>query len=266
MKLRIDNVSFAYKGGEELFKDLSFDVESGEILTILGPNGVGKTTLLKCLMGFLKIKKGCFSKEQDGRLIDDCDEIWNDVGYVPQKNTSSLSYTVEETILMGRNPKLTSSLSVPSQKDLDIVRNILHDMKMTHLKDKDVSKLSGGELQLVYIARALVADPKVIMLDEPESNLDLKNQIVVLKMIDDLVREKNICCIINTHFPQHALMYSDKTIMLKGGGAYFYGTSQEIINEENIKQVFGVESKIVKVEHNGKQFNTLIPIDISLPC
>lgn len=263
MKLEIHNVSFAYRDGEELFRDLSFEVESGETLTILGPNGVGKTTLLKCLMGFLKVKKGRMQKQEDGRLIENRDEILKDVGYVPQKNTNHLSYTAEETILMGRNPKL-NAFSVPSKKDVEIVGNILEEMKMMHLRDKDVSKLSGGELQLVYIARALVADPKVIMLDEPESNLDLKNQLVVLKMIENLVKTKNICCIINTHFPQHALMYSDKTIMLRGGGEYFYGKSQEVINVDNIKQVFGVDSQIINIEHNDISFKTLVPLDIAV--
>ena len=263
MKLKIQNVSFAYRGGDELFRDLSFEAESGEILTILGPNGVGKTTLLKCLMGFLKIKKGRMLKEQDGRTTENRAEILKDVGYVPQKNTNHLSYTAEETILMGRNPKL-NAFSVPSQKDVEIVRDILEEMKILHLRDKDVSKLSGGELQLVYIARALVADPKVIMLDEPESNLDLKNQLVVLKMIENLVKTKNICCIINTHFPQHALMYSDKTIMLRGGGEYFYGRSKEVINAANIRRVFGVDSQIIDIEHNEKSFKTLVPLDIAV--
>ena len=262
MKLIIQDVSFAYRSCDEIFRDLSFEVESGEILTILGPNGVGKTTLLKCLMGFLKLKRGRLLKERDGRLIDSRAELWDDVGYVPQKNSGTLSYTVEETVLMGRNPKLTA-FSVPSAKDVEIVRRLLEDMKMLHMKDKNISRLSGGELQLVYIARALVSDPKVIMLDEPESNLDLKNQLIILKMIKELVRMKNICCIINTHFPQHALMFSDKTIMLKECGEYFYGDTKQVINEENIKRVFGVESRIIDIEHRNARLSTLVPLDIS---
>jgi iron complex transport system ATP-binding protein len=109
-----------------------------------------------------------------------------------------------------------------------------------------------------------VADPKVIMLDEPESNLDLKNQLVVLKMIENLVKTENICCIINTHFPQHALMYSDKTIMLYGGGEYYYGRSQETINAANIRRVFGVDSQIINIEHNDMSFKTLVPLDIAV--
>lgn len=262
MKLIIEDATFAFRAGNEIFRDLSFEIEAGEVLSILGPNGAGKTTLLRCLMGFLKLKQGRILVERDGRLINNPGEIWNDVGYVPQLSSGSMSYSVEETVLMGRNPKLTA-FSVPSKKDVEIVENLLREMKMLHLKDKDTAKLSGGELRLVHIARALVADPKIIMLDEPESNLDLKNQIIVLKMIDELVRTKNISCIINTHYPQHALTYSNKTIMLKGGAEYFYGRSQEVVNEANIKRVYGVEAKVVKVEHNDMSFHTLVPLDIS---
>lgn len=263
MKLKINDISFAYKNGNDLFKHLSFEVESGDILAILGPNGAGKTTLLKCLMGFLKLKNGQLLKEQDGNMVNSHREFWDDVGYVPQKNGNALSYTVEETVLMGRNPKLTS-LSIPSKKDVEIVEKILEDMKILNFRNKPISKLSGGELQLVYIARALVSEPKVIMLDEPEANLDLKNQLVVLNMIYKLVETKNICCIMNTHFPQHALMYSNKTIMLKGHGEYVCGKSKEVINEQNIKMVYGVESRIISIQHNGMNFNTIVPLGVSL--
>lgn len=261
MKFSVRNASYSYNNEKKLFENINFDICGGEILSILGPNGVGKTTFLKYIMGFLGNFDGIKMTDENERPLNSIKKIWAEIGYVPQKNNSAFSFLVKEAILMGRNPKM-GELSMPSEKDTKIVDNIMKKMNLYHLQDKETSKLSGGELQLVFIARALASEPKLMLLDEPESNLDMRNRLIILNMITELTHKNNISCIINTHYPEHALLISDKTIMFTGEGRYIYGNACDVITEENIRKVYGVNAKITSVNYNGKIIKSILPVEI----
>ena len=150
---------------------------------------------------------------------------------------------------------------VPSQKDFDIAWNILKDMGLEHLADRSCNKLSGGQLQMVLIARALAKEPKVLILDEPESNLDMKNQLKVLDILDKLAHRQNLAIIINTHFPGNALRCSDKTLMLKSDG-YLFGDTAEVINQENIREYFDISAKVIQVQEESGKYHGIIPMNL----
>ena len=261
VKFSVRNASYSYNNEKKLFENINFDLHGGEILSILGPNGVGKTTFLKYIMGFLGNFNGIMMTDENEKPMSSIKEIWAGIGYVPQKNNSAFSFLVKEAILMGRNPKM-GEFSMPSEKDTKIVQDIMDKMNLSHLQDKETSKLSGGELQLVFIARALASEPKLMLLDEPESNLDMRNRLIILNMIADITKNNNISCIINTHYPEHALLISDKTIMFTGDGKYIYGKAGEVITEENIRKVYGVNAKITTVNYNGRNFNSILPVEV----
>jgi len=168
------------------------------------------------------------------------------IAYVPQAHSFSFSYTVRELSIMGR-AKYLNIFSTPSKSDYDIVEKVLDEMGILYLKDRKCSELSGGQLQLVFLARALVGEPKILILDEPESHLDFKNQTKILRTIVQLAKKKNITCIFNTHYPEYALRISDKS-MLIGKDDYIIGKTSEIINEENLKKYFGINTKIIEIE------------------
>ena len=262
MKLSVENGGFAYrKSGPAIFEDINFSVDSGEILAILGPNGAGKTTLLRCVTGMLKWSRG--QSLLDGKPIRELrpSELWSRMAYVPQARGAATAYTAFETVLLGRSSRL-NAFATPGKTDVDKARQVMEELGITGLAEKKCSAMSGGELQMVLIARALAAEPKVLILDEPESNLDFKNQLVVLDAMTKLAGE-GMTCVFNTHYPAHALQRSSKALLLSKGGEYRFGSTASVVTEEAIRKAFGVEAVIGTVETPTNIMQNVIPLQIA---
>ena len=260
MKLEVKNGKFGYHKNTTLFSDINFSVKDGDILAILGPNGAGKTTMLKCIMGLLSWHEGAsYLNGTDIRNFSAA-ELWQQIAYVPQAKGVFSAYSVEEMVLLGRSSHL-NPFAKPKQSDLELVDQLLERMHITKLKGKKCNCLSGGELQMVLIARALATQAKILVLDEPESNLDFKNQLLVLDTISSLASEGMIC-LFNTHYPAHALQRSNKALILSYGGHYQFGATKTLITEENIAKAFGVKAVIGEIETPGQMFTDVIPLSI----
>lgn len=260
MKLTVNNGSFAYKKGPKLFDSVSFEVKGGELLAVLGPNGAGKTTLLKCIMGLLKWSSG--QSLIDGADIASMSEraLWSRLAYVPQARSASPAFTAMQTVLLGRSSRI-GVFSTPKSHDVEIAEEVMDSLGISALADKMCSEMSGGELQMVLIARALASEPGILILDEPESNLDFKNQLIVLNAMSSLAA-KGIACIFNTHYPEHALQRSGKALLLAGGEA-LYGSTASVVTEANIERAFGVKAVIGSVETDESVFKNVIPLRLS---
>lgn len=260
MRFSVEKGCFSY-ASHEVLRDISFGVESGEILAVLGSNGVGKTTLLRCMMGLLPWKSGC--TRIDGTAIGEMThrELWSRISYVPQAKGAGFSYTAKEMVLLGRSAHL-GTLKQPGEKDVEIAMQAMETVGITHMANKMCNRMSGGELQMVLIARALAAQPQLLILDEPESNLDFKNQLIVLDTIQRLAHEHHISAIVNTHYPAHALKLADKALMLTRGLNSCYGTAQQVINEENMRRSFGVNVSIHDFWVEQQRYNTVVPLSI----
>lgn len=261
MKFEVRNGSFGYEK-RKILNDISFDVKNGEVMSVLGSNGVGKTTLLKCMMGFLKWDKG--QTYIDGKLFQEIPhkDIWKKIAYVPQAKGAAFAYTAMDMVVLGRSAHI-GTFRQPGKEDMDIAKNAMEEIGILHLKDKLCTRMSGGELQMVLIARALTVSPQMLVLDEPESNLDFKNQLIILDTIRKLSRERNISAIVNTHYPAHALQLSDKALMLNRDGTSFYGEAGEIINEKNMKTSFGVNVYVDRLSLNEKEYRSVIPLSLA---
>lgn len=261
MNLTVNHGSFFYQKNTPIFHDINFSVDSGEILAILGPNGAGKTTLLRCITGMLKWRSG--ASLLDGESIQSMTpkKLWSHMAYVPQAKGTSSSYTTFEAVLLGRSGRL-NAFSTPRQEDLEKAKEVMQQLGISHLMDKKCSAISGGELQMVLIARALVSEPQILILDEPESNLDFKNQLIVLDTITRLAQQ-GMTCIFNTHYPAHALQRSHKSLILSRGGQYIFGNTASVVTAKNIKQAFGVEAIIGEVETPENILQNVIPLTIA---
>ncbi len=261
MNVTVKNGTFAYQKDRPVFENINFSVDSGEILAILGPNGAGKTTLLRCITGMLKWKSGESLLDTEPIRTMPSRKLWQKMAYVPQAKAASSAYTAFETVLLGRSSHLNAFTS-PRQEDLDKAREVMELLGIFHLADKKCSAISGGELQMVLIARALASEPQVLILDEPESNLDFKNQLVVLNTMSSLARQ-GMVCIFNTHYPAHALQRSDKSLLLSRGGDYVFGATSSVVTEENIRKAFGVEAVIGEIETPDHILQNVIPLQIA---
>jgi iron complex transport system ATP-binding protein len=230
-------------------------------MAILGPNGAGKTTLLRCIMGLIRWNSG--SSLLDGRDIRTMSyrQLWQTLAYVPQAKHTSAAYTTEEMILLGRS-SLINMLSRPKAEDIDKVDEIMDRLRIKKLANKKCSEISGGELQMVLLGRALAAQPQILILDEPESNLDFKNQLLILQTMSDLVSD-GMSCIFNTHYPAHALQRANKALLLDGRGGYIFGDTDSVVTEQNIELSFGVKTVINEVEMPGNILRNVIPLKIA---
>ncbi len=257
----VKNGTFGYDK-RKVLNDISFCVKTGEVMSVLGSNGVGKTTLLKCMMGFLKWDAG--QSYVDGTPIQDIGkkELWKRIAYVPQAKGSAFSYTALDMVVLGRSAHI-GTFRQPKKEDIDIALGAMEEIGILHLKDKLCTKMSGGELQMVWIARALTAFPEMLVLDEPESNLDFKNQLIILDTIKKLSKERNISAIVNTHYPAHALQLSDKALMMNRDGSSIYGDAGSVINEDNMKTVFGVHVHVNEYRQKEQVYRSVIPLKLA---
>lgn len=262
MDFRVTDGCFGYADGRHILNNINFDVQQKEILSILGSNGVGKTTLLKCTLGLLKWYSGATSI--DGKNVQAMKhaELWKNIGYVPQAKLSAFAYTIDEMVLLGRNSHL-GMLQQPGKKDKEIAEKCIDRIGIGYLKGKLCSKISGGELQMVLIARALASQPKLMILDEPESNLDFKNQLIVLETIKSLRDEEGISSIVNTHYPEHAISISDKALILNRDGSSVFGPADRSIVEPTLEKAFGVNVKIKDFYHSEKKYTCVLPLFIA---
>lgn len=259
MRFEVKNASFSYKNDRKIFEDVNFSVDSGDIVAILGPNGAGKTTLLKCILGILKLESGeALLDGKDVRRMPER-ELFKRVSYVPQAKNTTAAYTVRDTVLIGLAAEL-SIFKSPGEAEEERVRKVLRELNIEHLIDKKCNKISGGELQMVLIARALISEPEVLILDEPESNLDFRNQLIVLDTLTKLSK-RGIACIFNTHYPSHALQRANKAIILSEGHTVC-GDCESTITAEAIEKAFNVKATINEYSDSGNTIKTVVPISV----
>lgn len=238
MEIRVLDVSFSYNSVPTL-RNVSFVLKEGEILSILGPNGSGKTTLLKIIASLLSPKTGTILL--DGKNFRDLglSERAKLLGYVPQRSESP-NLTVFEAVLSGRKPYM--GLRVRDE-DIRITEETMELMGLSHLKAKSITKISGGEFQKVIIARALAQRPKLLLLDEPLSHLDVKNQFEIASLIRRFTKDLSLMTILVLHDLNLALRFSDSFVLMKEGKVQAIG-EREIINPQTILGVFGIEGKV----------------------
>lgn len=245
MEIELKNISCGYKR-KKILKNINLSFKTGNIYTILGGNGIGKTTLFKSILGFIDLKGGdiCF----DGKSITSMTEkeIATFVSYVPQAKNYSMQYTVFDIILMGRALHI-KKFGIPSDRDIARVNAVMEQMKIDKFKNLMYSELSGGEQQIVLIARALVQESKFIIMDEPASNLDFENIKMVLDVLKEL-RHKDIGIIMSSHSPDHALYCNDHVVMISKDKKIIEGSVQQTITQKNLYSVYGVQLDIISSE------------------
>ncbi|MCG3692291.1 ABC transporter ATP-binding protein [Aliarcobacter butzleri] len=239
------NISFSYQK-KEILKNIDFKLYKGDILSLVGKNGCGKTTLLKIVLGILKAQGNIkiFSKNINEYKNKELAKL---ISYVPQTHQIPFDYTVFDVVLMGRLAHI-DIFSNHSQKDKNIALESLEKVGILHLKDSIYSQISGGERQLTFIARALTQDAKIIFMDEPVTGLDYGNQLKLLKFLKELAKD-GYTFVKTTHYPDHALYASNKVLMLKDGEVLDYGSVEEKLTRKNIKNLYDVDVDIISKEN-----------------
>lgn len=234
MILEVNGVEFRYRS-KEVLRDIRFHLDRNEVLAILGPNGVGKTTLLKCMNAILKPKSGTILIEKEDVLKLEQIEIARRLGYVPQR-CECARLTAFDAILLGRMPHIKWNITT---EDVMLVEATIKRLDLEDFALRYIDELSGGELQKVGIARALAQNPKLLLLDEPTSSLDLRNQLDILEIVRDVVRKEDVSAIMTMHDLNLAFRYADKFLFLKNGTIFAAGSISDV-TPEIIREVYGV--------------------------
>lgn len=244
MSIEVKNLNFSY-GERQILFDVSFKAEKGEFLSILGPNGVGKSTLFRCVLGLLSGYTGQVVVDgQDARSLS-VRESARRIAYIPQSSAPAFNYSVFDIVLMGRTSGLSTFRS-PKAADREKCYWAMEKVGIAHLENRCYHRLSGGERQLVLIARALTQDAPILMLDEPTANLDFGNQIRVLAQARELARE-GYTVIQTTHNPEQSYLYSDKILALQNGRVLTWGTPGQVLTEETMKTLYGVDVDVLSL-------------------
>ncbi|MDD2252096.1 MAG: ABC transporter ATP-binding protein, partial [Dehalococcoidales bacterium] len=246
MILQVNNLSFSYHSDRKIFHDVNFSLDHGEVLSILGTNGAGKSTLLNCIANLYHPDSGEILLSGEPMAKMNLRDVAQKIGYVPQIHMPAYAYTVREFVVMGRTPYI-GSFATPKAADYKIADEALERMKITHLREKPYTEISGGERQQVLLARVIAQKPRLILLDEPTAHLDYGNQYRVVQMIRQLA-EEGYALIMTTHNPEHAIILNGKVAILNCKGVLGVGHAAETLSAETLSKLYGLSIKTV---YNG---------------
>ena len=252
--LSVLDLSFDYRH-QSVLKNIRFSVERSTLCGLLGPNASGKTTLLKCINGVLKPKEG--QVRVNGSQVRDLSrrEIARLMAVVPQQTTVVFAFTALQMVVMGITARL-GKLRLPSRQDYKDGKKRLEELGVEDLAERPFNELSGGERQLVLIARALFQDPHILLLDEPTSHLDFKNQFMIMDVVREVTKTKRLATVISLHDPNLAARYCSQMVMLKEGRIYKEGARETVFERETLEAVYGMK---VIVENTSKGASVVIP-------
>ncbi|MGH8724139.1 MAG: ABC transporter ATP-binding protein [Burkholderiales bacterium] len=246
--LAIESLAFGFPG-RTVGRDVSFTLDAGEVLCVLGPNGGGKTTLFRTILGLLSPHGGKISLDE--RPLDSLSraEIARRVGYVPQGHSAYFAYSVREFVLMGRTAHLGVFAS-PGKNDFMVANRALESLGIAQLADQPVTEISGGERQLALVARALAQEPKLLVLDEPTASLDFGNQVRVLERIGALAGS-GIAILFSSHDPDHAFLCARRALLLAEGRVLEIGTPREVIRSDTLERMYGITVQVLPLAGGG---------------
>ena len=245
MNLSVQNLSFSY-GERQVLSDISFTLEKGEFLSVLGPNGVGKSTLFKCILGLLNGYSGKITSGGEELSSMSKRELSRRIAYIPQINRPAFGYTVLDMVLMGTTRQL-SPFAQPNRAQVMQALAALERVGAAHLAERDFTHLSGGEQQLVLIARAIAQQAAILVMDEPTSALDYGNQLRVLNLVRELSKE-GYAVLLSTHNPQHALTFASRILALAGGRVAALGAPQDVLTRDIVSSLYGVDVTFADTE------------------
>lgn len=254
MTLCVEHLSFSY-GRREVLHDVSFTVETGSLLSVLGPNGVGKSTLFRCILGLEKGYSGRITL--DGRDVSGlkAGQLARQVAYIPQSHAPFFGYTAFDMVLMGTSARL-GWLASPGRAEEAVARQAMERMELLPLRDREYTRLSGGEQQMVLLARALAQQAPVFIMDEPTANLDYGNQIRVLRRIRALA-EEGYLILQSTHDPELAYLFSHEVLAMRDGTILARGTPGQVMDDRLIQTLYGVETETTSL--HGDTVRVYVP-------
>ena len=258
MPVEVRNLSFSY-GTHRVLNDLSFSVPDSALVAVLGPNGVGKSTLFRCLLGLLRGYEGEILL--NGRPRGECAprDLARIAAYVPQSSAPTFSYTVFETVLMGTTARL-GLLEYPGRAERERAENALRQLGIEDLADRRIDQISGGEQQLVLLARALAQDARLLVMDEPTANLDYGNQQRVLQSIVKLT-EQGYTVLLSTHHPDHALRYATHVLALQDGRLAAYGETEAVLTSELVEKLYCFRVQFAEMQTENGTVKCCIPLE-----
>ncbi len=248
MNLKVEHLDFSF-GKHQILKNVSFETQSGEFLSILGPNGVGKSTLFRCILNLLHPSAGSITV--DGKPVNEmtAQELAQRIAYIPQFHNPAFNYSVLDMVLMGTASQLRT-WGAPGKTQVEIARNALARMKIEHLAEHPYGFCSGGEKQLCLIARAIAQQAKILVMDEPSASLDFGNRIRVMQTVRSLVAD-GYAVVQTTHDPEQAFMYSDKILALHDGQVLAWGLPQDVLDGELMSKLYGIDVEIHSLHHDA---------------
>lgn len=249
MGIEVRNFSYQYVRGMNVLENISFEIENGSYVCMLGPNGVGKSTLFKCMLGILTKYSGEIII--DGKNIQEYTprQLAKKVAYIPQETIHSFNYLVSDIVLMGTT-SLTSSMLSPGKKERALVQEALETLNIPHLENRMFLNLSGGERQLVLIARALAQQANILFMDEPTANLDYGHQIRVQEKVRELAGN-GYTIIQSTHSPDQVFMYADSVMAIKDRKIEVFGPPRTVITDSLIHKLYGIDTVIESVRDDA---------------
>jgi iron complex transport system ATP-binding protein len=243
LELSVNDLKFGYTKKTLVVKGISFSAQPGQLISLIGPNGSGKTTIVKCLNKILTPTSGNIALDGKDVKKMTAREMARRIAYVPQFTNSYLSGSVMDVVMMGRRPYIKWRVS---DADVEIVLAVLKDLELEELAHEQFQELSGGQKQKILIARALVQKPDLYLFDEPISFLDIKNQIDIMELARNMVDKENKAVIMVVHDLNMAMRYSDQVILLKSGAVEAAGLPKSVLNQKHIKEVYGVDTRIIE--------------------